>query len=152
MPQILERRCNRSGYSNPRKADYSFALDRASNRGWHHQKTYDAANQFADLLTRRKETSTLADRFKQLAAKWRDETIFSSSIQSTVLNAHYQSIIGMGPAVVPFIFEELKTNGGHWYWALQSILGQNPAAQSSTVKEAKARWLQFAVENDYLDS
>jgi hypothetical protein len=57
----------------------------------------------------------------------------------------YQRIIGMGPAVVPLILEELEREPGHWFWALESITEQNPVPPESAGKvgqmaEAWTRW------------
>ena len=38
----------------------------------------------------------------------------------------YQSIIRMGPAVVPLILRELQREPDYWFWALTAITGENP--------------------------
>ena len=65
-------------------------------------------------------------RFEMLAAQWREQAApLSSSTDRAVLPA-YQAIIGMDESALPFIFEEMRNRGGHWFWALRSITGENP--------------------------
>ncbi|MGA2588968.1 MAG: hypothetical protein ABSH32_03560 [Bryobacteraceae bacterium] len=92
----------------------------------------------------------LALEFKTHADKWWDETRILSSIQGKIFNQHYQRIIGMGRPVLPLIFAYLKERGGQWYWALECITGENPAAAANTLAEARQLWLDYASENGYL--
>jgi hypothetical protein len=93
---------------------------------------------------------SLAAEFKEYADKWWSETRLLSSIQSKVFNPNYQRIIGLGRAALPFIFSDLKQRGGQWYWALECITGENPAAHATTLDEAKRSWLDYAAEKGYL--
>jgi hypothetical protein len=45
----------------------------------------------------------------------------------------YQRIIEMGQPVMPLIFRELEREPDHWFWALQSITGENPVKLESEV-------------------
>jgi len=71
--------------------------------------------------------SRIKKDFERLAVAWRNEVQFSSSIFEIVTNKNYQSIIGRGMAIVPFILNDLKNGPDHWYWALAAITGANPA-------------------------
>jgi hypothetical protein len=64
--------------------------------------------------------------FAELAEKWHRETDHLSSISDIVLNFNYQRIIGMGPSVIPLILDELVKHGGHWFWALRAVSGEDP--------------------------
>jgi hypothetical protein len=72
-------------------------------------------------------SETLQAKFDSLAAEWRTDTQFYSSVTDMVLHPAYQQIIGQGDAVVPFILRELKKGPDHWYWALGAITQANPA-------------------------
>jgi hypothetical protein len=49
-----------------------------------------------------------------------------SSAISFTQHPAYLRIIGMGPAVVPFILEDLQRTQAHWFVALRLITGENP--------------------------
>lgn len=56
----------------------------------------------------------------------------------------------MGSAVLPLIFADLRDRGGQWYWALECITGENPAAEAQTLPDAKRLWLEYAAQHQYL--
>jgi len=89
--------------------------------------------------------SSARQQFNKLAATWREETDHLSSLTDIVLNFNYQRIIGMGPAALPFIFDELRTNGGHWFWALRAITGEDPVRPQDrgNVPRMKNAWLEW---------
>jgi hypothetical protein len=66
----------------------------------------------------------------------------------------YQQIIGMGPAVVPFILEDLQRTGAQWYWALQAITGGSPVPRGvrHTSREIRENWLQWGRDHGYIDA
>lgn len=93
----------------------------------------------------------LADLFRQLADRWRDETRFLSSTTEIVLNPAYQRIIGLGPGVIPLILSALAREPEHWFWALRALTGENPApaeARGRAQVMAEA-WLRWGRENGY---
>jgi hypothetical protein len=99
-----------------------------------------------------KEASeTLEQEFNELARQWRRETGMVSFIRQKAMHPAYQKIIGMGKDALPFIFRELKTRGGDWLWALESIARPkvNPAQGTTKFKEAVAAWLRWGKENGY---
>lgn len=68
-------------------------------------------------------------KFQRLVKQWRVERGARSSITEAVLCPAYQSVIGMGPTVVPFILAQLESEGDdpdHWFWALKAITGADP--------------------------
>jgi hypothetical protein len=89
--------------------------------------------------------SHLKKDFERLADAWRNEVQFSSSILEIVMNKNYQSIIGQGRAIVPFILNDLKNGPDHWYWALAAITGANPAehAPPGDIAAISAAWLDW---------
>lgn len=93
---------------------------------------------------------TLEERFDQLAAEWRGNVRYTSSVFDIAMQPSYQRIIGMGPAAVPFIIRELvDCESEHWFWALKAITGADPVALADRGNIAKMReaWLKWAVEN-----
>jgi hypothetical protein len=91
-----------------------------------------------------------AELFRKHADLWWKETRVLSSIQAKIFNPNYQLIIGMGQAALPFIFADLRDRGGQWYWALECIIGENPAHDAASLPEAKRLWLDWAREHKYL--
>jgi hypothetical protein len=92
----------------------------------------------------------LSSEFKTYADRWWKETRILSSIQAKIFNQNYQRIIGMGRQVLPLIFADLKRRGGQWYWALECITGENPAAAATTLDEARKQWLDYGIEKGHL--
>jgi hypothetical protein len=132
------------------------AKQRYDNWSYHAKSQYDIDRRITRVFRwshrPRMETpqQTIATDFKTYADKWWSETRILSSIQGKIFNQHYQRIIGMGKPVLPFIFADLKRRGGQWYWALECITGDNPAATAATLDEARSLWLEYAANNDYL--
>jgi hypothetical protein len=87
--------------------------------------------------------------FRQLVQKWHEErNEFSSYLSDIIACPSYLRIIGLGPTVVPFIFEQLQNEGDepdHWGAALEAITGANPVHEGAygdpvQIAEAWAEW------------
>jgi hypothetical protein len=87
-------------------------------------------------------------RFHELAERWKLETMFLSSTTAMVLNSSYQQIIGMGREALPLILAELSREPNHWFWALRSIVGEDPVPPDARgdVRAMRAAWLNWARE------
>jgi hypothetical protein len=72
------------------------------------------------------QEGTVSERFRRLAAEWKEQSRFLSNSAQMAMLRPYQQIIGMGPAVVPLILDELRREPDQWFWALESITEQNP--------------------------
>jgi hypothetical protein len=97
------------------------------------------------------EQHTLAEiKFQELAAKWRKETKHTSSLTRIILHPAYQKIIGMGPVAIKFILQELQQKPLHWFWALESITGENPVQPEDDFDQAVEAWLQWGREHGFL--
>jgi hypothetical protein len=59
------------------------------------------------------------------------------------LHPAYQRIIGLGPAAVPLLLRELEHRPDHWFWALKSITGQDPAEGTDSIGEAARAWMKW---------
>jgi hypothetical protein len=72
------------------------------------------------------QAGTVSERFHRLAAEWKQQSRFLSNSAQMAMLRPYQLIIGMGPAVVPLILDELRREPDQWFWASESITEQNP--------------------------
>src|SRR5260370_19800093 len=79
-----------------------------------------------ELGTTELDQTEVAERFRSLARNWQEETAHLSSFTKRILNPHYQQIIGMGPAVVPFLLRDLAREPKDLFWALFSVTRENP--------------------------
>ncbi|MCS6976086.1 MAG: hypothetical protein NZM31_03620 [Gemmatales bacterium] len=90
-------------------------------------------------------------RFADLVRQWKEATRFTSSITEMAMHPAYQQIIGMGREALPLIFEELRREPDHWFWALRAITGEDPVAPEDRGKLSAmtAAWLRWAEEHGY---
>ena len=99
-----------------------------------------------ELLVSSSDIQTeIAVEFSELANRWHRETgMYSLSIQKTSHPA-YLRIVGMGSRAIPFILKDLRQHGGHWYQALESILGYSPVQidEPGNIRQIKAQWLAW---------
>ena len=95
----------------------------------------------------------LKSKFDFYKSIWRAETIFSSSTSDIINNAAYRSIVGLGPEVLPFIFDDLRRTNAHWFYALESLTGQNPIPNEhrGIIPLMTKDWLRWADENNQSD-
>ena len=69
--------------------------------------------------------------FEELALSWSSATAHLSSPAKLVEHPAYRQIIGLGPAVLPFILRDLAETGRFWFPALNAITGENPAPEDA---------------------
>lgn len=98
-----------------------------------------------------RQPSEVERRFKKLSTKWKAETILMSSVEDMAMNRNYQRIIGMGPAVVPFILKSMKTKPDFWFWALRAITGADPVSKENLgdLQKMSAAWLKWGAAKGY---
>ena len=74
-----------------------------------------------------------------------------SIVSKMSLHPAYQRIIGMGQPVVPLILRDLEQEPDHWFWALQSITGENPVLpeQRGNLELMATAWLAWGKANGY---
>ena len=92
------------------------------------------------------------ERFARLAADWKDQSRYlSNSVQMALLRP-YQRIIGMGPAVVPLILEELEREPDQWFWALEAITEQYPVPPDAAgvVRSMAEAWIAWGRAEGYM--
>lgn len=95
------------------------------------------------------EMEPVAAKFSRLKALWKRGTAFSSSLSKQYFHPAYQQIIGLGPAALPHIFAELRSEPDWWFWALHSITGENPVPPEAAGSLAKMTqfWLDWGTRH-----
>jgi hypothetical protein len=83
-------------------------------------------SQLSESHPREGRDAAVSEGFHHLAAEWKEQSRFLSNTAQMAMLRPYQQIIGMGPAVVPLILDELRREPDQWFWALESITEQNP--------------------------
>ena len=91
------------------------------------------------------------EHFLKLLSEWRKETAFQSSPRIITSHPAYQQIIDIGKPALPFIFEDMRENGGWWYPALRAITGANPVPKDARGNRAlnDEAWLRWGREHGY---
>src|SRR5574343_1274585 len=91
----------------------------------------------------------LARLFKKLTARWQQETALVSSPSKIAMHDAYQRTIGLGPAVLPLVFEELERRPHWWFWALRALTGADPVTdeQRGDLTAMRDAWLLWREEN-----
>ena len=98
-----------------------------------------------------RQTPSIEQTFQELAAIWWEETRFTSSVTAMVMHMAYQRIIGLGPAVIPSLLQELDRSPQHWFWALHAITGVDPVLpeHKGQVQHMVQDWLHWGRETGY---
>lgn len=94
----------------------------------------------------------LRERFARHAARWKEQSRYLSNPAQIAMLPDYQRIIGLGPAALPLILDELQREPGQWFWALQAIADVNPVPPEAagTVRLMAAAWLDWGRQNGLL--
>jgi len=90
--------------------------------------------------------------FEKLSSEWHRETDLLSDSGRAAMHPAYQRIIGLGAQVVPLVLEEMRDHGGHWFWALRAITGEDPVGPEigGRIRLMKEAWLAWGKEKGYL--
>lgn len=93
-------------------------------------------------------------RFQQLVRDWRQQRGAKSSMAQAALCPAYQSIVGMGPTAVPFLLEQIRSEGDtpdHWFWALKAITGADPVPDNDrgNLRRMAQCWLEWGAQQGY---
>jgi hypothetical protein len=94
---------------------------------------------------------TVEERFRRLEARWEAATAYSSSSTEITQDPAFQEIIGLGPAVVPFMLRDLEQRPRLWVWALPAITGADPvpAPDRGNIARMRDAWLRWARAEGY---
>jgi hypothetical protein len=104
---------------------------------------YSATTEGGKVEHRAWEGIDIRKVFNDLATEWRHETAAQSFVTSKVIHFAYQSIIGLGPAVVPLLLESLAEQPQDWFWALAAIAREDAAEGVDSMEEAARAWLEW---------
>jgi hypothetical protein len=85
----------------------------------------------------------ITSEFKDLAKQWKEDTLYSSSLEEISFHPAYQTIMAMGEKVLPLIFRELNKQFGHWFYALAHIAREDAANGAQNLEDARQRWLDW---------
>jgi hypothetical protein len=101
----------------------------------------------APTVSVKQTENTLKQRFLEQAQKWDRETAYLSSTPKMVLHDSYQTIMAMGPDVVPFLLEDLRDNRRSWFWALRHLTHANPVTleDQGNLDKMIAAWVAWGI-------
>ncbi|HWE01026.1 MAG TPA: hypothetical protein VG326_01360 [Tepidisphaeraceae bacterium] len=93
----------------------------------------------------------IADQFDRLADQWALATSILSSPTQKAMHPAYREIVAMGLPALPMILQRMEHCGGHWFWALSEITGENPIPISAhgRIAEMREAWLKWGRERGY---
>ena len=91
----------------------------------------------------------MKNKFLELKEKWISETYLNSYTSTN--NIYYQQIIKLGERVIPFLLEDMKEHGTHWFRVLYTLTGQNPIKKENigNIKAMISDWLKWGHKNHY---
>ncbi len=89
--------------------------------------------------------------FRACVEHWSRDTCAVSSVTTMILHPAYQRIIGLGRQALPLLFQELRANPGHWFWALRSITGEDPTKPGDDFQHAIEGWLRWGQTHGYIE-
>jgi hypothetical protein len=92
------------------------------------------------------------ERFRQLAAEWKEKSRYLSNTAQMAMLKPYQYIIGMGEPAVPLILQELQQEPDHWFWALEAITQENPVPPEAAgrLPLMTQAWIDWGKQHGYL--
>ena len=93
----------------------------------------------------RRRVRDLAARFRDLADRWEEETMFMSNSEQATSLPSYDAIVQLGDPAVPLILKRMQTRGGHWFHALRDITKEDPVAPADwgNVAAMQKAWLRW---------
>jgi len=97
-------------------------------------------------------TQEINSAFCEHAKLWKKEVAYISSSTIRHKNEHYQAIIKLGEAVIPFILRELKKGPSDWFFALYKITGEDPVSKEDmgNFRKMSDHWLDWGRRRGYL--
>ncbi len=95
----------------------------------------------------------LRKQFQTLAATWLEESKFLSDTRRMAALDSYRKIIGLGPDVLPCIFEALRNQTDFWFIALEELTGANPVPKDvrGEIPLIAKAWLEWGAAHGYID-
>jgi hypothetical protein len=120
-------------------SDAALAVDRSLRQ---------AVSHWNETIT--SERAGMAGQFRHLAAWWKCDTEFHSSISRIAMHPAYQRIIGMGRDVLPLILRDLETTPAPWFWALHAITGEDPVPVEDRgyIERMTRAWIRWGIQRN----
>jgi hypothetical protein len=105
-------------------------------------------------LPQAEPSAEMRDRFRRLAAEWKEQSRYLSNTAQMAILKPYQRIIGMGWPAVPLILEELHRDPDQWFWALEAITEENPVPPDAAghVRRSAEAWVKWGQERGLIGS
>lgn len=144
---VPDFRIDSADFAARRTATLQRRLKNVESRNWQLEQE-NAALRSALRAANHLEPGTIKQRFQELADQWREQTGHMSSAISFTQHPAYLRVIAMGPAVVPFILEDLERTRSHWFVALRLITGENPikSEDKGNVRRMAEAWIAWGRE------
>ncbi len=95
-------------------------------------------------------SEALAKEFQTLVDQWTEETFFLSSLGKQFTHPAYVRIMAMGREGLPLVLNQLQRSQDNWFYALKYMAGRDVAAGINDCEAAKAAWLAWGYENNYI--
>jgi hypothetical protein len=130
-------------WSNPLLGDFCDQTAQDAIDGW---LALQEKEWFPDDKKRSKDRrQSLEERFVEYANRWERETAFISATPMRVMHESYQSIMSMGPDVVPILLRDLQKTQRHWFWALRHLTSADPVPEKDrgNVDRMAAAWIAW---------
>jgi hypothetical protein len=92
--------------------------------------------------------SRVRTRFWDLAHWWHAETDGLSSDSQKIDHEAYQTILSeLGSAAIPYMLQDLRDNGAHWFSALRQLADKAVDADArGNMRRSRELWLRWAKE------
>ena len=118
------------------------------------EEKHDLASAALDTTSGSNEPAAppaLIPRFRDLARRWKEETVYSSSLTEITQHPVYQQIITLGRDVIPLILDELRREPDYWFAALKALTGADPVAPADRgkVRRMADAWIDWAKANGF---
>jgi hypothetical protein len=98
----------------------------------------------------RDDTEDIGVAFESLASRWIEETQFESSLLRTFSNESYLEILGLGPRIIPYLLQRLRSEPERWVGALKAISRADIGSEAATPDEAVSAWTDWGRSHHYV--
>ena len=124
----------------PREQGASRDVRRVDSQAAELRSTYHASVAITD------REAIVTEIFQVLAAQWREDTRFESSLMQSITHPAYRAIVQLGQDAVPVLLKQLQQQQLEpWFFALREITGVDPvaSAQRGNMQAIAGAWLHW---------
>ena len=100
------------------------------------------------------QRQTIERRFRDLATRWDELTLYRSNLGTLRNHPVYQDLIGLGESAIPLILGELgRKRSVSWIMPLADITGEDPVPSGSAghVAAMADAWLEWGRGRGFLE-